>query len=206
MQDNSVHMPQLQSFNLFVVVATVVVVVAADTNSANLAAWVPASREAAWGPLWELLSLARMQKHQQQQLLTTRTIRIRRVHPTSNTQSLALLPSSSASLCPGVNANRQQLNCWQEASQAARQLPHSITSRMTMKSWSGEEGEYFRLAACSINKLPLGLGAGNSCFSSCCSEARHNVGAILLFAFPLVIKWHPACCFLWRQRRQWWSW
>lgn len=40
MQDNSVHMPQLQSFNLFVVVvvATVVVVVAADTNSANLAA------------------------------------------------------------------------------------------------------------------------------------------------------------------------
>lgn len=41
MQDNSVHMPQLQSFNLFFVVATVVVaavVVAADTNSANLAA------------------------------------------------------------------------------------------------------------------------------------------------------------------------
>lgn len=41
MQDNSVHMPQLQSFNLFVVVvvvATVVVVVAADTNSPNLAA------------------------------------------------------------------------------------------------------------------------------------------------------------------------
>lgn len=42
MQDNSVHMPQLQSFIIFVVVVAtvvvVVVVVAADTNSANLAA------------------------------------------------------------------------------------------------------------------------------------------------------------------------
>lgn len=51
-----------------------------------------------------------------------------------------LLPSSTASLCPGVNANRQQLNCWQEASQAAWQLPHSITGRMTMMRWPGEDG------------------------------------------------------------------
>lgn len=63
-----------------------------------------------------------------------------------HTQSLALLlcfplPASA----PWVNANRQQLNCWQEASQAAWQLPHSITSRMTMMRWlaGGDEGDAF---------------------------------------------------------------
>lgn len=86
-----------------------------------------------------------------------------------HTQSLALLlcfPPLRYPPPPEVNANRQQLNCWQEASQAAWQLPHSITSRMTMMrwlwggGWAGGGVRCFRLAACSINKLPSGWELG----------------------------------------------
>lgn len=112
-----------------------------------------------------------------------------------HTQSLVLLPS--ASLCPGVNANRQQLNCWQEASQAAWQLPHSITSRMTMMRWlaGGDEGDAFAwLHAVSTSCLRAGnweqfllllLQGSTQCwrhFAVCLSSCNKMASGML---FPL---------------------
>lgn len=211
MQDNSVHMPLLQN-------CAPICLLLQQTPTRLI--WQHESfprglpREV---PLRELLSLARMQ-----QLLSTRTIRIRRVHTTSYTDLLPLTLSPP----PPPLSLFLSLCAWGKRKQTAAKLlagsqPGCLAAAAQHYEFADNDEEEWRQEMEKEDALAWLHAVSTSCLRAVWQSGNweqflfmllllvlgwHNVGAILLFALPLVIKWHPACCFLWRQRQWWWWW